>query len=107
MHTNGITICRKSSEDGSLKCADQPLVVPQVSSPAVAGSAPPPAGGTCSIIRSTIEARTLYYGSLISWGASRMQKSIGKVPSLPLLLQAFDFFPDFLTFLDLQPQLQN
>jgi hypothetical protein len=95
MHTNGITICRKSSEDGSLKCIDQPLVVPQVSSPAVAGSAPPPAGGTCSIIRSTIEAKGSILRITNFLGASRMQKSIGKVPSLPLLLQAFDFFLTF------------
>jgi hypothetical protein len=31
-----------------------------------------------------------------------MQKPIGKVPSLPSLLQAYDFFPDFVMFLDLQ-----
>jgi hypothetical protein len=32
-----------------------------------------------------------------------MQKPIGKVPSLPSLLQAYDSFSDFVMFLDLQP----
>jgi hypothetical protein len=40
-----------------LKHADQPLAVPHASSPVAAGSAPPPAGGTGSTIRSTIEAK--------------------------------------------------
>jgi hypothetical protein len=30
-----------------------------------------------------------------------MQKSIGRVPSLPSLLHAYDSLPDFVMFLDL------
>jgi hypothetical protein len=40
-----------------LKCADQSLAVPHVSSPIVVGSAPPPVGGTSLMIRSTVEAK--------------------------------------------------
>jgi hypothetical protein len=32
-----------------------------------------------------------------------MQKPIGKVPSIPSLLQAYDSFRDLMMFLDLQP----
>jgi hypothetical protein len=32
-----------------------------------------------------------------------MQKLIGRVPSLPSLLQAYDSFPNFMMFLDLHP----
>jgi hypothetical protein len=31
-----------------------------------------------------------------------MQKPIERVPSLPSLLQAYDYFPEFVMFLDLQ-----
>jgi hypothetical protein len=57
LHTDGITVYRKSSEGGPSKRADWPLAVPQVSSPAPASFAPPPAGGTGSTIRSTVEAK--------------------------------------------------
>jgi hypothetical protein len=49
--------CRKSYEGGPSKCADRPLAMPQVSSPVVVGFAPPHAGGTSSMIRSTVEAK--------------------------------------------------
>jgi hypothetical protein len=32
-----------------------------------------------------------------------MQKPIGRVPFLPSLLQAYDSFPNFMMFLDLEP----
>jgi hypothetical protein len=51
------TVCRKSSEGGPSKRADQLLAIPQVSLVADAGSAPPPAGGTSSMIHSTVEAK--------------------------------------------------
>jgi hypothetical protein len=40
-----------------LKRADQPLIVPHVSSPAPASSTPPPTGGTGSTFYSTVEAK--------------------------------------------------
>jgi hypothetical protein len=57
LHTDGIIVCRKSSEGRSSKRADWPLAIPQISSPATAGSAPPPARGIGSTIRSTVEAK--------------------------------------------------
>jgi hypothetical protein len=57
LHTDGIIVCRKSSEGEPSKHTDRTLAIPWAYSPTATASTPPPAGGTSSTIRSTIEAK--------------------------------------------------